>query len=92
MAKKLTSTEIRKIIQSNDVIIGTEKTLKNLKLGKVDKVIASSNCSEKVFEDLEYYSDLSQAEVIKSNFSNEELGVMCKKPYSISVLSILKGV
>jgi len=89
--KSLTSTEIKKLIQTKDLVIGTERTIKNLKLGKVDKIIISSTCSENALENINHYADLSKAETIKVNYHNDELGVICKKPFSISVLSILKG-
>ena len=89
-AKKITSSEIKKLIKTKNLVIGTERTIKNLKLGKVDKVIVSSNCSENVVSDLNYYSGLSKASIIKVSYPNDELGVICKKPFSISVLSILK--
>ena len=89
--KTITSTEIKKLIKTKNLVIGTERTIKNLKLGKVDKVIISSNCSENVVNDLNYYGALSKAEIVKVSYPNDELGVICKKPFSISVLSILKG-
>ena len=93
MPKKtsLTSTEIKKLIKAKNIVIGTEKTIKNLKVGKVEKVIISSNCSESILNDLNYYTGLGKVETIKVNYPNDELGVICKKPFSISVLSILKG-
>ena len=87
----LTSTGIKKLIKTKNFVIGTERTIKNLKLGKVEKVIISSNCSEKVLNDLNYYASLNKTETIKVNYTNDELGVICKKPFFISVLSILKG-
>ena len=93
MAKKtITSTEIKKLIKAKGIAIGLERTIKGLKLGKVDTVIISSNCPEKVVKDLDYYAGMSKAETVKVGYTNEELGVVCKKPFSISVLSILKGV
>ncbi len=89
--KSLTSTGIKKLIKTKNFVIGIERTIKNLKLGKVEKVIISSNCSEKVLNDLNYYSGLSKTETLKVRYPNDELGVICKKPFSISVLSILKG-
>lgn len=92
MAKKtLTSTEIKKMLKEKSLVIGTERTIKNLRLGKVDKVIVTSNCSTKVQKDIDYYAGLGKAEVMKIKYPNEELGIMCKKPFAISVLSILKG-
>jgi large subunit ribosomal protein L30e len=89
--KSLTSTEIKKMLKEKNLVIGTERTIKNLKLGKVEKVIVTSNCSEKTQKDIEYYAGLGKAEVLKIKYPNEELGIMCKKPFAISVLSILKG-
>lgn len=89
--KSLTSTEIKKLIKTKNITIGLERTIKNLRVGKVETVIISSNCPEKVVDNLNYYAGLSKAETIKVGYTNEELGVVCKKPFSISVLSILKG-
>lgn len=89
--KPITSTEIKKLIKAKKVVIGTERTIKNLRLGRVDKVIISSNCAENVLNDINYYAGLSKAETVQVNYPNDELGVICKKPFSISVLSILKG-
>lgn len=89
-AKKITSSEIKKLIEAKSLVIGTEKTIKNIKLGKVEKVIVSSNCPDQIFEDISHYAEMSKTETIKVSYPNEELGVICKKPFSISVLSILK--
>lgn len=89
--KSLTQTEIKKIIKARKVIIGTERTIKSLRLGKVDKVILSSNCADRTVNDINYYAALSKAETIRVRYPNDELGVICKKPFSVSVLSILKG-
>lgn len=82
--------EIRKLLKSKSLIIGSERTLKNLKLGKVSKVYVSSNCSEKTKGAIEHYSKLSNTNVIKLKYPNDELGTVCKKPFSISVLSAMK--
>ena len=39
MAKKITSAEIKKILKSGNVWLGTERTVKGLRLGKVEKVL-----------------------------------------------------
>ena len=89
--KSLTQTEIKKLIKARKVIIGTGRTIKSLKLGKVDKVLLSSNCADRTVNDINYYAGLSKAETITVRYPNDELGVICKKPFSVSVLSILKG-
>ena len=91
MTKKIDSAEIKKILKAGNVVIGTEKAIKNLKLGKVQKILVSSNCPANVERDLDYYAGLSGAEFHKIHYANDELGVICKKPFSISVLALLKG-
>ena len=92
MTKKINAAEIKKMIKSGNVLVGTERTIKNLKLGKVHKVLVSSNCPAGVEKDLSYYAGLSGAELYKLDYPNDELSVICKKPFSISVLALLKGV
>lgn len=93
MAEKVVDkdiVDIHKLLKGKNIVIGTEKTLKNLKLGKISKVYISSNCSEKVMDSIEHYSRLSKAVMIKLKYPNDELGILCKKPFSISVLSVPK--
>ena len=91
MAKKIDSAEIKKMVKSGSLIMGTEKSVKSLRLGKVEKVLLSSNCPVNVEKDLSYYAGLNGTEVHKLDYPNDELGVICKKPFSISVLAGVKG-
>ena len=91
MAKKINAAEIKKMLKAGNIIIGTQKTLKSLKLGRVQKVLMSSNCPGNIEKDINYYAGFSGAEVFKLDFPNDELSVICKKPFSISVLAVLKG-
>ncbi|MBS3097772.1 ribosomal L7Ae/L30e/S12e/Gadd45 family protein [Candidatus Woesearchaeota archaeon] len=94
MAKKEVSDkiilEIKKLSKSKNLIIGTERTIKNLKLGRLKKVFTSSNCPEKVKGDISYYGKLAKTEIVPLKYPNEELGTICKKPFPISVLGLMK--
>ncbi len=91
MAKKITSTEIKKMLKSGSLILGTQMSMKKLRLGKVEKILVSSNCPATVEKDFSYYSGLTGAEFQKLDYPNDELGIICKKPFSISVLAVVKG-
>ncbi len=82
--------EIRKKLEEKKIIIGTENTIKNLKLGKIEKIYVTKNCPEDVKENINYYSKLGKAKLVNLKYTNEELGVICKKPFSISVASLIK--
>lgn len=88
---KISAAEIKKMIKSSNVVIGTERTIKSLKSGKVQKILMSSNCPDRVEMDINYYAGLTGAEVHKLAYPNDELSVICKKPFAISVLALLKG-
>ncbi|MBS3156310.1 ribosomal L7Ae/L30e/S12e/Gadd45 family protein [Candidatus Woesearchaeota archaeon] len=79
--------DLREALKEGKIVVGTEKTLKKLKKGEVKNVYISSNCPEEVRGDIEHYCKVFNAKLNKVKETNEELGVICKKPFSISVLS-----
>ena len=91
MNRGINSTEIKKLVKSKQLVIGTQRAIKSLKISKVQKILMSSNCPEKVEKDINYYAGINGTETYKLDLSNEELGILCKKPFSISVLALLKG-
>ncbi len=91
MAEQVTVAELKKVLKGENVVIGTQRTIKELKRGAVERVFVTLNCPASVEQDIDHYTRLSGAEKIKLSMPNEELGVICKKPFSISVVSLLKA-
>lgn len=82
--------DIKKAIESKKTVVGTERVLKGLKNGEISTVYVTVNTPEDVKEDITHYAELSSAKVVKLKHPNDELGALCKKPFSISVLGISK--
>lgn len=82
--------EIKKQLKTGKLLLGVNQTLKNLKLGKLEKVFVSSNCKQSVLDDINYYCSFSNTPVVQLGVPNTELGVVCRKQFSISVLGLLK--
>ena len=80
--------EIKKLIESDKAVLGADESLKLLRQGKLKKLYISSNCSEQVHEDAQRYCDLSGTECVPIAQTNEEIGVLCRKPFSISVVGV----
>ena len=76
--------------QPDKLVIGSRRTLKYLKLGKLQKVFIAKNAPEDIKSDIEYYAKLSNVEVVSLPLDNEELGAALKKPFKVAVLSVLK--
>ncbi|MBW2999621.1 ribosomal L7Ae/L30e/S12e/Gadd45 family protein [Candidatus Woesearchaeota archaeon] len=84
------TAEIKKLMETDRLVKGTKLTLKNLKLGKLEKIFVTSNCPAEVKEDIKHFSDLAKVKVVQLDITNEELGIVCKRPHLISVLGVLK--
>jgi large subunit ribosomal protein L30e len=80
--------EIRDALKQKKLIIGTLSIMKNLKSGRIKKVFVTSNCPSGVKEGILHYAKLAKAEVVLLKQPNDELGALCKKPFSISVLGV----
>lgn len=80
--------EIRKLLGSDKLVIGTDRCVRLLRKGGLKRVMIASNCDHATVEDVRRYSATSGVELVELDVPNEELGVVCKKPFSISVLGI----
>lgn len=91
MAKKVIDKdveELKKHLKADKIVIGSEQVLKGLKKNIISKVYAASNCKDSA--DMEKYSKLNNTTLVKLKYPNNELGVICRKPFSISALGILR--
>lgn len=79
--------DIKELVKTDNAIIGTKETLRLLKEGKVKRVFVTSNCPDDVKQSIAYYAELSGAAVEQIPIPNDELGVICRKQFSISVLA-----
>jgi len=75
-------------VKTGKVSLGAKSTVKNAKLGKSKLVVVASNCPKKVREDLEYYCNLSKIPLLVYEGSSVNLGAVCRKPFTVSALSI----
>ena len=80
--------EIRIIARTGKVIMGSRRSLRELKLGRVKLVIVASNCPRRIVEDVKHYAKLSKTPVYFYPKSNVELGIACGKPFTVSVLAV----
>ena len=85
-----TLTELKKLADAGKLVLGTARTLKQLKTGKAQKVYLAKNCSKTAREDVQHYASLGRVEVTELEMLGDELGAACRKQFSITVLSIAK--
>lgn len=83
--------DIRKFLGSDRLIFGTEETIKAIRSGKLEKIYLTSNCKESSKEDIERFAGMAGVEIVALSQPNDELGALCKKPFSISVVGVVKA-
>lgn len=77
--------KLRKAIAAKKFKVGTEETIKALKSGEAKEVYVSSNCPDELKERVKKYVDTVGGSFNQLKVNNEELGVICKKPFSINM-------
>ena len=81
--------ELVTALKTGTVILGTRKTLKLLKLGKVKAVIVAANAPPEIKKDILYYAKLGNIPVYIYPGTSVELGAVCGKPFTVMSLAII---
>jgi len=84
----MTVQELRTALNNKNLIIGTKRTIKYLKIKNVKLVILANNCPENIKKDIEHYANLSEVKVETFDGTGKQLGIFCGKPFSITALAI----
>lgn len=82
-------SEIKNVLKSGKVIIGFNKSLKAIMLGKAKALIIASKIPKSYSDDIRRYANLSGVPVINFPGSSKDLGLVCGKPFPISTITIL---
>jgi len=77
-----------KKLKSEDIIVGTERTLKLLKIGKIKEVFVASNCPEDIKKEIEHIAEIAGVKVYGSTMNSKNLGTLAKKPFKAVVVGV----
>lgn len=77
--------KLKKAIKDKNLKIGTEVTMRAIRKGEAKTVFVSKNCPESLLKRLDKYSKLAGVDLVRLDITNEELGAVCKKPFSINM-------
>lgn len=84
------SKSIRLAFDSGKVELGADKAKKIVLRGEAKLVVIARNCPSETAADLKHYCKLSSTPVIEFPGTSMELGTVCGKPFTVSVLSVLE--
>lgn len=78
--------QLKKSLKEDKVVYGFRSALLGLKNGKITKIFLASNCPREFKEKLKNYN----TEIIELNEPNKELSLVCKKKFSVNIVSVVK--
>ena len=80
--------ELRLACKTGKVILGSRRTVEEVKWGRAKLVIVASNCPKPVRDDIQYYAKLSGIPVYVHRKTSIDLGRVCGKPFQVAAIAI----
>ena len=80
--------DIKKAIEEGKAVFGYKIVMTALKNKELKEVFLAGNCPASYERDIKHACSFTNTPVTIMKQANDELGVICKKPFSISVLGI----
>jgi ribosomal protein L30E len=77
--------EVKKALKENKLVYGQDRTMKMIRSGKATHIFLASNCPAVIKQEMKKLADISKIAITELKETNEELGTICKKTFSISV-------
>lgn len=77
---------LRKVLKEEKVIFGNDRCLKELRSGKLKGIFIAKNCPKETKSDLLRLAEINKIKITELDVNNDEVGMICKKPFSISVV------
>ncbi|MBS3171708.1 ribosomal L7Ae/L30e/S12e/Gadd45 family protein [Candidatus Woesearchaeota archaeon] len=78
--------QLKKSLKEDKLVYGFRSTLLGLKNGKILKIFLAKNCPQEFKDKLKNYN----VDVIELNDPNKEISLICKKKFSVNIVSAVK--
>ena len=75
-------------VKTGKTKLGSKRTIDAARTGKAKLIIIASNCPSPVRRGIEYYASLSSIPIYIYNNSNIDLGIACRKPFTVTAMAI----
>ena len=83
------ASNIRLAVDSGKVALGVNKVMDSLRDNKAKLVVAAMTNRKDILEDVQHVTGISNTKIVMFNGNSMELGAVCGKPFSVSVLSVI---
>ena len=84
------ANNIRLAVDSGKVALGVNKVKDSINENDAKLLVVASKNRADILQDIQHLSKISNIKTIMFEGNSIELGAICGKPYSVSVLSVIK--
>ncbi len=84
------ASNIRLAVDSGKVALGVNKVMDSIKHDDAKLIIVATKNKQEILQDIQHLSKISSTKIRMYEGNSMELGAVCGKPFSVSVLSIIK--
>ena len=89
MINMIQSNDIRLAVDTGEVALGAKQVMKSIERNLAKLIIIATGSKEDIANDIKYFANISEMKVEKFIGNSMELGSICGKPYSVSMLAII---
>ena len=87
----MSKTELLKLLRDGLLVFGADVVTKKVKTGHIAKVFLAKNAPKDAVQEITYLQKVTSFEIEQSDMTNVQLGELCKKPFSISIIGVAKS-
>lgn len=80
--------EIQTALKTSNAILGYRRSIKFIKINRPKLVVMSDNVPEQIRNEMEHIAKLSGLKLEVYDGNSRDLGIVCGKPFPVSVLTI----
>jgi large subunit ribosomal protein L30e len=84
------ANDIRLAVDSGKAVFGVKESVDSIMASKAKAVVVASSNKKDRLNDIMHLAKISDVKVIVFQGNPMNLGVVCGKPYSVSVLSVME--
>ncbi len=81
--------ELKNLIRTGKYTLGTNSTIRVIASGKAKMVVIAENAPPELRERAIYYANLGKVPIYIFKGTSQDLGIICGKPFKISMLAVI---
>jgi large subunit ribosomal protein L30e len=84
------ANNIRLAVDSGKVALGVNKVMDSIRENNAKLIVVAAKNKPQILQDIQHITKVSNIKTLTFDGNSVELGAVCGKPYSVSVLAVIE--